>query len=265
MNMKDTTIFTDQMKTMGGVYVLLFYLAQTTRIEIGALGTLAFKRGWYTYHGSAHGGGGIRARVGRHVRRLCNNKKPKWHIDYFREHAILVEAWIAHEAVEYECKWSNAISKLGISSVPVRKMGSTDCKTCPAHIYHLSQRPPTSLLRSSFSSKQIQVVEIEPRPMRKSTREWEPDFWAGRRILERVRLEYYQSGVALPANLSLKKDNSVLRKLQAGSKSASTSKQIKIAHAIESLIETHGEPATMSEAELHGWEACQSMVRKHSK
>lgn len=221
--------------------MLLLHLGKTTEIEIGAIGTRTFKRGFYVYFGTAHGGGGVCKRVGRHARLLGDNKKRKWNVDYFREHATLVEVWFSHAPAEFECRWSKAFSRLSISSVPVKKMGGWDCKTCPAHFYKLSQRPTTSLLREVFSTTPIQVSQYEPRRPPKSELEWEPDYWAGRKILERARLEYYRREVALPDRIANLGGNPVLRELIAGSKSAAKLKQVKLAHAVDSLIAAHGE------------------------
>jgi len=49
------------------------------RVRVSSLGTLIFDPGLYLYVGSARGPGGLRARVGRHLRR---DKSKKWHIDY---------------------------------------------------------------------------------------------------------------------------------------------------------------------------------------
>ena len=39
---------------------------------------ITFERGLYSYRGSAHGGGGVRARVSRHARLLGDDKSGRW-------------------------------------------------------------------------------------------------------------------------------------------------------------------------------------------
>ncbi len=60
-----------------GTYALLIRVDAPLVIHAGRLGTVALERGWYVYTGSAHGPGGLRARVSRHLR---PDKAPHWHI-----------------------------------------------------------------------------------------------------------------------------------------------------------------------------------------
>ena len=147
-------------KPIGGVYMLLFYLKEATTMKIGSLGNHTFEEGWYTYFGTAHGGGGVASRVGRHSRFLGDSKKSKWQIDWFREHAVLVEVWFAHVPKEFECRWSMFWARLGISSVPLKKMGSSDCRCCPAHFYKLKSRPTASALRHGFSNRELGMIQV---------------------------------------------------------------------------------------------------------
>ena len=232
----------NHIKKLGGIYVLLMYLPTTSTIKIGALGTFTFEAGWYGYHGSAQKG--VYHRVTRHARKAGPNKKLKWQVDYFLEYAILIEAWFAHEPREYECIWSKAMSTLAISSVPVKKMGASDCNTCPAHFYHLRQRPTAALLRNAFDTQQVYVAEFEPlKPVAKPKLEWEPDYWAGRHILERARNEYYRLDVPAPKKIANLGGNPVLNELIEGPDAKRTLKQVKFAHAVDSLIECHGTEA----------------------
>ena len=230
-------------RRVGGVYVLLLYLAKTANIRIGAIGTHNFKRGWHAYFGSAHAGGGVYARCGRHARLPGDRKTNRWNVDYFREHATLVEVWFAHLPAEFEHRWSQSFARLGISSVPVKRMGGWDCRKCPAHFYKLKQRPPTSLLRNAFDTQSIQTVEVEPKRAQKYKLEWEADYWAGRRILECTRFEYYRRDEAIPSMIANVTGNPVLRDLVTGPKSDVIRRQITLANAVDSLIVEHGEEA----------------------
>lgn len=64
-----------------GVYVLILKLEEDSEIQIGRLGKLHFRNGFYAYIGSALGGGF--KRVDRHINvsKGINHTK-KWHIDY---------------------------------------------------------------------------------------------------------------------------------------------------------------------------------------
>jgi Uri superfamily endonuclease len=63
-----------------GSYVLLIELEQDSNIKVGALGKIHFSKGHYVYVGSAMNG--IEGRVRRHLR---DEKKTRWHVDYFLE------------------------------------------------------------------------------------------------------------------------------------------------------------------------------------
>ena len=62
-----------------GTYVLVAFVAQMKRLEIGHLGAYDIVPGYYAYVGSAFGAGGLRARIGHH---LESTASPHWHIDY---------------------------------------------------------------------------------------------------------------------------------------------------------------------------------------
>lgn len=228
----------------GGVYVLVLYLPVTSTIKAGGAGTHTFEKGRYAYVGTAHGSGGLRARLSRHTRYLGENKKPKWQIDYVREHARIEEIWCAELPPEYECRWSRALSRLSDTSVPVKGLGSSDCNCCPAHFYRLRRRLPASLLRSygGIAPNSLVVMEVEPRKRTRKTKlEWEQDYWIGRRMLERVRFEYWLRGEPCPAKLWVKTGNPVLEELTAGTPYKQIKPQLEFANAVDSLIAAHGE------------------------
>ena len=64
-----------------GSYLLWLYLPQSQDLSIGKLGTFKFPAGEYIYLGSAHGPGGLRARLGRNLR---GSGAVHWHIDGLR-------------------------------------------------------------------------------------------------------------------------------------------------------------------------------------
>ena len=210
--------------------MLLFYLYRTIKIQVGKLGRnkktniipyFTFKPGWHVYFGSAQGM--VRRRFNKHARFVGDNKILFYNVDHFREHATLVEASFSLIGREYECRWAKLFSRLSISSVPAERMGGADCKSnkdlgtkkCPAHFFHLTQRPPTSLLRNIFDSKPIQVTEFPTHRKLKTDGklEWEQDFWDGRQMLERARMEYYRREETVPVKIANLSGNPVLRDL----------------------------------------------------
>lgn len=120
-----------------GSYVLVMYLAQSTEIAVGKLGTFEFNAGWYAYAGSALGPGGLAARLAYHRR---SNKSFQWHIDYLLVHADLVEIWWAVDDKRKECVWASALRAIPGARVPVVNFGASDCR-CLAHLVYLQGRP----------------------------------------------------------------------------------------------------------------------------
>ena len=113
-----------------GTYAILMKLPSKKKIRVGKLGTFEFNKGYYVYVGSAFGPGGIRARLGRHLK---DNKKLKWHIDYIREYMEVIDIQFAKTAKNEECAWGDKIVKTG-AITPVKKLGSSDCK-CYSHLF----------------------------------------------------------------------------------------------------------------------------------
>lgn len=122
---------------MNGVYLLVLHLPVARSLEVGALGWQEFPAGWYVYAGSAHGSGGLHARLKRH-RSL--EKRVWWHVDYLRAAAEWVEAWMAPLPANCECEWARRLMALPGAGVPVRGFGSSDCR-CASHLVHFQNKP----------------------------------------------------------------------------------------------------------------------------
>jgi Uri superfamily endonuclease len=124
---------------MQGSYVLYIEVKRPIRMEVGAMGRIAFPAGQYVYVGSAHRG--IEARLARH-RRLAEQKSGKlhWHIDYLLTHKNV--RWIKEEAIEngVECELSQQIAAQKGAMIPAPGFGSSDCRSgCKSHLYLLSK------------------------------------------------------------------------------------------------------------------------------
>jgi Uri superfamily endonuclease len=124
-----------------GAYALFLTLAQVQEVIVGRLGTFVFIPGWYVYLGSALGPGGLRARLGRHLRGVG---KPHWHIDTLRPFAkVSGYCWAIlnpksaeiPDLPRLECSWSHALADLPAARIPAPGFGSSDCPSgCPAHL-----------------------------------------------------------------------------------------------------------------------------------
>ena len=117
-----------------GSYLLLFALAAPLTIHAGRLGALDLLPGMVAYTGSALGPGGLRARVGRHLRA---EKRPHWHIDALTAAAPVSAVWLAESGMRLECVWARALLDLPGSGLPAPRFGASDC-ACPAHLIRLA-------------------------------------------------------------------------------------------------------------------------------
>ncbi len=116
-----------------GTYALLLHLDHAVPVQIGQLGEFSFTVGTYVYVGSAHGPGGLRARLSRHLR---VEKTLHWHIDYLAAHARITAIWWIASPDQLECAWARSLAALPGVSVPVPGFGSSDC-LCLSHLFAL--------------------------------------------------------------------------------------------------------------------------------
>ena len=114
-----------------GAYVLLVRLRDSLKPGIRTLGDRILEPGTYAYCGSAHGPGGLRARVSRHLR---TGKALRWHVDRLTL-AGRIEA-VAVRVGGRECDLVDALLARG-ATVPIPRFGSSDCRRCPAHLLSL--------------------------------------------------------------------------------------------------------------------------------
>lgn len=130
---------------MEGTYALLLSWepagtgasSASQQVEIGALGTLALRRGTYVYVGSAFGPGGLRARVHRHARR---DGATHWHVDYLRAVTSLDAVWFTADVHCRECSWGQVLAEDPESRLPLQGFGASDC-TCSAHLVAYAEQP----------------------------------------------------------------------------------------------------------------------------
>lgn len=118
------------------------WLDERVSLAVGRLGRFTFAPGYYVYAGSAHGPGGLSARLARHRRR---EKRRHWHVDYLLARARLAEAWTVVSEGRLECAWAQAVMGMPGAQVPVPRFGASDCR-CPAHLVFFPRWPePTRL------------------------------------------------------------------------------------------------------------------------
>ncbi|SDH56387.1 GIY-YIG nuclease family protein [Roseospirillum parvum] len=122
----------------GGAYVL--------RLGVGPGVWLA--PGVYWYAGSAYGPGGLRARLGRHLRR---DKAIRWHVDRLTVEPAVEVGFLAFPGAG-ECALVAALLAAG-ATVPVPGFGSSDCRICPSHLVCLdaSSAQMARILRAALT------------------------------------------------------------------------------------------------------------------
>jgi Uri superfamily endonuclease len=120
-----------------GTYVLILRSEITRTIQVGRMGTLTIQPGFYLYTGSALGPGGLRARVSRHFR---GSEKLHWHIDYLRQYADPVAAWLAPDALRREHQWADALSRWKSLEPMMPGFGASDCG-CVTHLFISAAQP----------------------------------------------------------------------------------------------------------------------------
>ena len=112
-----------------GAYVLVIDLTRELALDLKARGDVVLAPGRYAYCGSAYGPGGLRARIGRHLR---PDKAVRWHVDQLTA-AGQVTALAAVPGGR-ECALLRGVLAVEGAGVPVPGFGSSDCRNCPAHL-----------------------------------------------------------------------------------------------------------------------------------
>jgi Uri superfamily endonuclease len=125
----------DDAPSLPGAYVLAVELAAPLPVTLPGKPAAMLRPGRYLYCGSARGPGGIRARLGRHMR---NGKAVRWHIDRLTEAGKVLGAWAFPGGSE--CELAMALSGL---PVPIPRFGSTDCNRCRSHLLRWPDAKPS--------------------------------------------------------------------------------------------------------------------------
>lgn len=114
-----------------GIYSLLLELEKDMCITVRALGEIKFPAGYYSYTGSARGGGGF-GRIRRHLDVAAGrNPTRRWHIDYLLPHTIPRGVVLTYTDHDLECQISGTI---GSQTKTIHRFGSSDC-SCTGHLH----------------------------------------------------------------------------------------------------------------------------------
>ena len=139
---------------MKGVYILGILLRKRTCIRIGSLGVLDFKKGHYSYTGSAMGG--LEQRLNRHLRK---EKKLRWHIDYLLKKAEIKEIQIKEtDSKQDECKTALALAQDG--GVGIINFGSSDC-SCKSHLFYFKAKSGIASNNRTGALRDFKQISIQ--------------------------------------------------------------------------------------------------------
>jgi endonuclease-3 len=119
------------MATMKGIYVLILRMKESKDIRVGKLGRLHFRRGYYSYVGSAQGSGGEK-RITRHFNVAHGkNTTRRWHIDYLLPHSEVICAVFSPTDEALECVVAKILSEY---CEALQGFGCSDCQ-CESHLF----------------------------------------------------------------------------------------------------------------------------------
>lgn len=132
-----------------GSYLLLLELKRKGSINVGKLGKVPVRKGFYIYVGSAMTNLSKRMERHRHLR-----KRHHWHIDELRATAEFRSVLPIRSSSRLECDIAQALS--GISEWNILGFGCTDC-SCNTHLFGFGRNP----LHSETFHKLLQYFRID--------------------------------------------------------------------------------------------------------
>ena len=133
-------------RPQSGTYALVLAATNAASVRVGKLGSLHLQPGFYVYVGSAHGPGGLRARLAHHLKA---SGRPHWHIDYLKQHLTPREVWYCCDRGLWEHQWAQRLAILPGASVPLAGFGSSDC-ACEGHLVFFASRPSRTIFARSL-------------------------------------------------------------------------------------------------------------------
>ncbi len=144
-----------------GIYTLIIFLSGELSSNVGKLGLKKFRKGYYTYTGSAIGKGttNLKNRVSRHLRK---EKRKHWHIDYLLDskNARIITVVATQTNKKLECFMNHHLREEGKAEILVQGFGASDCKeNCRSHLLYFGEddiRPKIAALYAErFGSESV--------------------------------------------------------------------------------------------------------------
>lgn len=142
------------MENKPGTYALILRSGKAQIVDVGRIGQVSLQVGFYAYIGSAHGSGGLSARVSRH---LSRNKKTHWHIDYLTAKLPVIAVWYISSPKRHEHEWAAFIAGMPGSEIAAKRLGSSDCG-CITHLFYFRIEPDFLELRKKYGRAECLCV-----------------------------------------------------------------------------------------------------------
>ena len=112
-----------------GAYILQIDLPALRMVSIKKFAGKTLPSGRYYYCGSAKGGGGMAARVGRHFKA---DKPIRWHVDHVTVGGTVTAALLVPDGSE--CDLVDELMRAYHVTVPLSGFGASDCRRCVSHM-----------------------------------------------------------------------------------------------------------------------------------
>ena len=125
---------------MKGCYILIIELKENKSIQVGKIGNIGFKKGFYVYIGSALNG--LEQRINRHLR---NEKKIRWHIDYLLQNGEITDIFYKENDIKEECSVAKKFDGK-LKSIP--NFGCSDCR-CKSHLFYGSLKVLKNIIKNA--------------------------------------------------------------------------------------------------------------------
>jgi Uri superfamily endonuclease len=120
-----------------GNYVMVGQCLQAFTLQAKSFGQVCLPGGLYLYCGSAHGPGGLAARIQRH---LDPSTRKFWHYDHLKAYLIVTRVWWQVSSENCECETAQFLLGLPNAQTPIKGFGASDCrKGCRAHLVYFPQ------------------------------------------------------------------------------------------------------------------------------
>ena len=136
------------MLSLPGTYTLVFNSLIEKPVNVGKLGTLLLKPGFYVYIGSAFGPGGLKARINHHFN---HSRRPHWHMDYLSPFLRLCEIWYTCDQTRREHQWAKIHLQAPKALLPLPGFGSSDCR-CLSHLFFYKSKPSGNHFRRKIQA-----------------------------------------------------------------------------------------------------------------